>query len=67
MAFEHAFYMAYLVKLYIQMKTGLALPLCIMPEILSLFDVLPKASSTTRSGLKTYFKTIQNSYDETEI
>lgn len=59
--------MAYVTKYDLQMMIGLLIPLRMITDSLSLFDVLTKASTTTEKRLKIDLQTVQNSYDKSEI
>lgn len=67
MAFADAFDMAYVIKYDLQLMLGKVIPISMMTDSLSLFDVITKSTITTERRLMIDIKAAKESYQKNEI
>lgn len=67
MALADGFDMAYMIKHDLEKMTKTRIPLHILTDSLSLFDVITKASSTTEKRLMIDLKCTKDAYEKKEI
>lgn len=67
MAFSDAFDMALAIKRYLQIGCNQVIPIFMMMDILSLFDILICMSNTSEERMKINLKPVQESYHKMEM
>ena len=67
MAFADAFDMAYTIKYDLQIMLNKIIPISMLTDSKSLFDVLTSSSTTTEKRLMIDLQTVQDSYNKNEI